>query len=79
MSEEKAYLVFKKHFRDLRLLSDVGQRLYKAQRKEVHGRFYAVYEELGCIINELEKHQKTLVKGLLSIAFTELIINLHVL
>lgn len=60
---EREFEGFKKQFRDLRLLTDVGLRLYKSKRKEINSRFYAVYEELTALIDPLEQHQITLSEG----------------
>ena len=60
---DREYLVFKKHFRDLRLHVDVGVRLYQAKRKQLDHKFYVVYEELATLVDPLEQHQLTLCEG----------------
>lgn len=60
---EREFSGFKKHFRDFRLHVDVGLRLYKAKRKEIDQKFYAVYEELTILIDPVEQHQITLSEG----------------
>lgn len=60
---DREYMIFKKLFRDLRLHTDVGLKLYNAKRKEIDEKFYAVFYELSLVIALLEQHQTALAEG----------------
>ena len=59
----REFMIFKKLFRDLRLHTDVGLKLYNAKRKEMDERFYDVFYELNVAIDPLEQHQTALAEG----------------
>ena len=71
----REFMIFKKLFRDLRLHTDVGLKLYNAKRKEIDERFYDVFFELNLAIDLLEQHQTALAEGKNALFFESLMMH----
>lgn len=54
---------FKKLFRDVRLHTDVGLKLYQAKRTDSDARFHDLFEALDRLLGSTQKSQEILSKG----------------
>ena len=60
--EDREFVPFKRLFREIRLQTDVGLKLYKMKRTEWDSQFLAVFKELSLLADPVQEHQEALAE-----------------
>ena len=60
--EDREFVPFKRLFREIRLQTDVGLKLYKMKRTEWDSQFLAVFKELSLLTDPVQEHQEALAE-----------------